>query len=83
MFSIIHIIHKICLFLITVHVQVGQKAMFGKVLDMETRGDPSLSHFNMETYSAIAKYKNTYHSFKLPSSLALYMVSNLLLKPIF
>uniref|UniRef100_A0A1B6CCG8 Farnesyl pyrophosphate synthase n=1 Tax=Clastoptera arizonana TaxID=38151 RepID=A0A1B6CCG8_9HEMI len=52
---------------------VGQRAMFGKVLDMETRGNPTLSLFDMETYTAIAKYKNTYHSFKLPSSLALYM----------
>ena len=49
--------------------------MMGKVLDMETRGDPTLSKFTMETYSAIAKYKNAYHTFKLPVSLALYMVS--------
>lgn len=52
---------------------VGQKAMLGKVLDMETRGDPTLSKFTMETYSSIAKYKNAYHTFKLPVSLALYM----------
>ncbi|XP_046687816.1 farnesyl pyrophosphate synthase-like [Homalodisca vitripennis] len=52
---------------------VGEKAMLGKVLDMETRGDPTLSQFDMTTYNTISKYRNAYHSFKLPVSLALYM----------
>ncbi|XP_054279297.1 farnesyl pyrophosphate synthase-like isoform X2 [Macrosteles quadrilineatus] len=52
---------------------VGEKAMLGKILDMETRGDPTLSRFDMTTYNTVSKYRNAYHSFKLPVSLALYM----------
>lgn len=53
--------------------QVGEKAMLGKVMDLETRGDPTLSVFDMTTYSTISKYRTSYHTFKLPVALALYM----------
>nr|QAX24806.1 farnesyl diphosphate synthase 1 [Matsumurasca onukii] len=52
---------------------VGEKAMLGKILDMETRGDPTLSMFDMTLYSTISKYRSAYHTFKLPVALALYM----------
>lgn len=51
--------------------------MLGKILDMETRGDPTLSMFDMTLYSTISKYRSAYHTFKLPVALALYMVCEL------
>lgn len=47
----------------------------GTVLQLETERDHSLDSFTMDRYSSIAKYKTAYHSFKLPVSLALHMVS--------
>lgn len=46
----------------------------GTVLQLETQRDKSLNQFTMDRYVSIAKYKTAYHSFKLPVSLALYMV---------
>lgn len=55
--------------------QVSHKANIGQVMDLETRADKTLDLFTMDRYQVITKYKTAYHTFQMPVSLALYMVT--------
>jgi hypothetical protein len=48
--------------------------MMGKVLQNHTECERNYDNFTMDRYAQIVKYGTAYHFFKLPVSLALYMV---------
>ncbi|KAF4527246.1 hypothetical protein B566_EDAN015919 [Ephemera danica] len=48
---------------------VTHKAIMGQVLDIQARGDATLSMFTMERYQAIVKYKVAYYTFQLPAGI--------------
>ena len=60
---------------------VSRRTAYGQSLDTQLSAQKSLDKFNMETYTAIVKYKTSYYTFYLPIVLGMVAVMLYILNP--